>query len=296
MKRLPIRCFEGSAKPHERFWQVRVSEDDKEAEILFDGPISEFLWLGDEITPALFAADLKKLAGRDVTLRINSPGGDPIAASRMRAALTDYPGKVTARIDGICASAATVVALAADRILMQDSAFLMIHDPSVSLLATNLDIGYLESLLGALKSVKDSLVGNYETRTGISRERIGKMMSDETWMSSGEAVKFGFADEVVTGGVVAPPRSYSNALVSNFVNVPAALVNVGETVPESRNDSSWPESKNDSSWPNPSDVVELAEDGSEANKIGEVPAEPVISESEIEILRARVQILKRSNK
>lgn len=287
MRKVPIRCFEGDAKPHERFWQVRdfvssggTTDTDGvgEAEIIFDGPISEYMWLGDEITPALFKADLKKLAGRDVTLRINSPGGDPIAASMMRAALTDYPGRVTARIDGICASAATVVALAADRILMQDSAFLMIHDPSVSLLATNLDIGTLESLLGALKSVKDSLVGNYETRTGISRERIGKMMSDETWMSSGEAVKFGFADEVVPGGVVAPPRSYSNALVSNFVNVPAALLNVGETVPD------------------PSDVVELAEDGFEAKQVGKDLAEPVISESEIEILRARVQILKRSNK
>lgn len=228
MKHTPIRCFSGDAKPHEPFWQVRNAADG-EAEIVFDGPISEFSWLGDEITPQLFANDLKKLGGRDVTLRINSPGGDPIAASRMRAALTDYPGKVTARIDGLCASAATLVALAANKVVMQDSAFFMIHDPSISLMAVNLDIATMESLLGALKSVKGSLVDSYENRTGISRERIGKMMSEETWFSASEAVKLGFADDVITGGVKAPAvaaREFSNVLVSNYVNVPAALVGV----------------------------------------------------------------------
>lgn len=289
MKNTPIRCFAGNAKPHEPFWQIRNAADGS-AEIVFDGPISEYSWLGDEITPQLFANDLKKLGGRDVTLRINSPGGDPIAASRMRAALTDYPGKVTARIDGICASAATLVALAANKVVMQDSAFFMIHDPSLSLMAVNLDIATMESMLGALKTVKGSLIDSYESRTGISRERIGKMMSEETWFSASEAVKFGFADDVLVGGVKAStgehaPREFTNLLVSNFVNVPAALVGVPgrqEHLPLSA--ELEVEEAEVVAEPTP-EVVDVDEPVKDA---------PSASSEQLEMLQARAKLLKRS--
>lgn len=283
MKNRPIRCFEGTGKPHEPFWQVRNAADGA-AEIVFDGPISEFSWLGDEITPKLFANDLKKLGGRDVTLRIHSPGGDPIAASRIRAALTDYPGKVTARIDGICASAATLVALAAEKVVMQDSAFFMIHDPSVSLLAVNMDIAEMESMLGALKSVKGSLIDTYESRTGISRERIGKMMSEETWFSASEAVKFGFADDVVSGGVKAPTvaaREFSNVLINNYVNVPAALVGVPGRQEHSPLSAEIEE------------VVLTENEGAEAEVVVADVVEPVndVSSEQLELLQARAKLL-----
>lgn len=228
----PIRCFDGKAQPHEAFWTIRnAAEPGKEAEIELYGMISEFSWFEDDVTPALFRNELNKLNGAPVTLRINSAGGDPIAASVIRAALTEYTGKITARIDGLCASAATIIALAADRIMIQDSAFMMIHDPAVSVFMADLNIEIMQGLLDALKSVKGGLVDQYETRTGISRNRIEKMMSDETWMNASESVKFGFADEVIAGGVVSA-NSYGNAL-KNYVNVPGALLNQAEEIPVS---------------------------------------------------------------
>lgn len=230
MKKGPIRCFDGNAQPHTPFWTVRNAADEgAEAEIELYGMISEFSWFEDDVTPKLFRAELEKLGGAPVTLRINSAGGDVIAASVIRAALTEYTGMVTARIDGICASAATIVALAAKRILIQDSAFIMIHDPAVSIFMADLDIQTMQGLLEALKSVKGGLVDTYETRTGLSKNRIEKMMSDETWLNASESVKFGFADEVITGGV-ASANQYANAL-KNYVNVPGVLLNRVEDAP-----------------------------------------------------------------
>lgn len=226
MANKPIRCCEGSMQPHEPFWKIRnAAGPSQEAEIELYGMISEFSWLDDDVTPKLFKDELDKLAGAPVTLRINSVGGDVIAASAIRAMLTEYSGKITARIDGVCASAATVVALAADRIKMQDTAFFMIHDPSVTIFLADLDITTMQSLLDALKSVKGSLVDAYEARTGLTRTRIEKMMSDSTWMNASEAVKFGFADETITGGV---PSSNVGNMLKNLVNVPVALLNLIE--------------------------------------------------------------------
>jgi ATP-dependent Clp protease protease subunit len=229
MPKAPIRCFEGTAQPHQPFWKIRNAADTGgDAEIEIYGYLSEYSWLGDEITPRMFSDELDRLAGAPVTLRINSPGGDVIAASVMRAMLTDYKGKITARIDGVCASAATMVALAADKIKMQDSAFFMIHDPSVALMMADLNIDALQGFLDALKSVKTGIIDAYELRTGISRDRLARMMRDETWMSASEAVTMGFADEVIKGGPAAKPQA--NAL-KNYVNVPAALLNVSINEP-----------------------------------------------------------------
>lgn len=223
MANKPIRCCEGTMQPHQPFWTVRnTAGPEQEAEIEMYGAISEYSWLDDDVTPKLFKAELDKLGGLPVTLRINSVGGDVIAASAIRAMLTEYPGKVTARIDGVCASAATVVALAASRIRMQDTAFFMIHDPAVSIFLADLDIATMQSLLDALKSVKGGLVDAYEARTGLSRPRLEKMMSDTTWMNASEAVKFGFADETITGGVAS--ANVGN-MIKNLVNVPVALLN-----------------------------------------------------------------------
>ncbi len=226
--KMPIRCFEGTAQPHQPFWTVKNSADEDEIE--FYGFISEYSWFDDDITPKLFAQELEKLQGRPLTLRINSGGGDVIAASVIRAMLADYPGQVTARIDGLCASAATMVALAADKITMQDSAFFMIHDPGFSVMFATLDIDFMQGMLDTLKTVKGSLIDLYETRTGISRERLSSMMRNETWLSASEAVKLGFADESLSGGKAAVTKEQVDNVIKNFVNVPAALLNAAQPV------------------------------------------------------------------
>jgi ATP-dependent Clp protease protease subunit len=234
----PIRCFEGQAQPYEPFWRWSNATDQgsaggtgitAEPELEFYGYISEFSWFDDVITPKKFKTDLYRFGnGGPITIRMNSGGGDMIAASVIRSTLIDYPGRKTVRIDGIAASAATVVALAGNVIQMQDTSFFMIHDPMVIFFLAALNIEDMSRLLDELKSAKIGLVDVYEARTGISRDRLAKMMTNETWMSASEAVSYGFADEVIS---VPPPAAPASAAantaivnaIQNYRNIPEPL-------------------------------------------------------------------------
>lgn len=221
----PIRCFDGNAKPHQPFWQwVNVNQETPELQLY--GLISEYSWLGDEITPKMFKDELYKIGnGGPVKVRINSQGGDVIAASVMRAIMTEYPGEITVQIDGIAASAAVEVAMSGKHIRIMDSAYMMIHDPAVIVMLATLDITTLDLLSEKLKSIKDGIVGAYSNRTGLKEEKISRMMADETWMSAREAVQFGFADEVIEGGQKAPPVDHAFVnVIQNYSHVPPALM------------------------------------------------------------------------
>lgn len=198
----------------EKFWQVRndVSGD---AEILIYGPIAaERSWFGDEATPQQFAQDLNELGGRDVTLRINSGGGDVFAAHAIHNLLKSYNGRVTAVIDGLAASAATVVAVAADKIIMPSNSLMMIHDPAIGL-SGYYPAAELSKLVEALATIKTSIIAAYRKRCKVSDEEIEKMMANETWMGATECKEKGFADEII-GGVAAALNG--NTLVINSVS------------------------------------------------------------------------------
>ncbi len=229
----PMRIFEGSAQPHEPFWTLRNAADGEsgEPEIEFYGYISEYSWYEDDITPKMFKDDLYGLGkGGPVTVRINSGGGEMIAASVIRSILVDYPGKVTMRIDGLCASAATYVAMAGDVVKMQDSAYFMIHDP------WTIAIGNVEEMklvVEFLKTLKDGILDTYASKTSLPREKISKMMTDTTWMTASEAKNYGFVDEVIGGksakgsGKMDGTQGLRNAAIlnalENYTNVPDAL-------------------------------------------------------------------------
>ncbi|MBI5951897.1 MAG: Clp protease ClpP [Chloroflexi bacterium] len=222
--KLPIRCFDGNAKPYEPFWAFRNADQTEsgEVEIELYGPISEFSWWGDEITPKMFKDQLYANGkGAAITVRLNSPGGDVIAASVMSAVLKDYPGKVTIKIDGMAASAAVMVALAGDVVKIQASAYMMIHDPTVGLMGW-FKVDELKNLIDELKVIKNGIVEGYTAKTKMEVEKLSKLMSDETWMTASEAVAYGFADEVIT---VASKNTASNKKV-NYVNVLQPYVNV----------------------------------------------------------------------
>ena len=226
----PIRCFHGNARPHEPFWAWRARDEmlpESEPELELYGFISEYSWMGDEITPAKFRDDLNTYGkGGPITLRINSGGGEMIAASVIRSILTEYKGRVTARIDGLCASAAVGVALAADVVKIQDSAYMMVHDPGYTLMMGWLDIQTLNDFVDHLKLMKQGILDTYQGRTGLSREKLDKMLKDETWMTGSQAVEFGFADEVITGGKPAAKNASVTDALRNYVNVPPALLNL----------------------------------------------------------------------
>jgi ATP-dependent Clp protease protease subunit len=224
----PIRCFDGNGKPHEAFWTFRnaAETDSGEVELELYGTISEFSWFGDEVTPKMFKDQLYANGKNGpVTVRVNSYGGDLIAASVMAATLRDYPGTITVKVDGIAASAAVMVAIAGDKTLINASAYMMIHNPMVGIMGYY-GVDDLKGLIDQLKSIKDGIVEGYAARTKMDAEKLSKLMNDETWMTASEAVALGFADGVISGSSkAANVAQFSNQLKTQFVNIPRALLN-----------------------------------------------------------------------
>jgi len=195
-----MRVIEGSAKPGEAFWRMvdAAQSESGEAEVEFFGPISEFSWYGDEVTPKAFKDELYRVGkSKPVTLKVNSPGGEVFAAAAIRAILQDYPARVTADIIGLAASAATVVVGGAKVVKMRDTAVFMIHDPSTIAWGT---IDEMQQVVDVLKTVKETILNGYVSRTGLDREKLSQLMTDETWMTAQQAKELGFVDEVISGG------------------------------------------------------------------------------------------------
>lgn len=232
---MPLRCFHGNAQPYQPFWCFTATPDGAEMEL--NGVISEYSWMGDEITPKKFKEDLYNYGqGNPITIKLNSPGGDVTAASVMRSIISDYPGDVTVKITGMAASAAVMVALSGSTVQMMDSAMMMIHDPMVGVLGY-INIELATQIKNELQSVKDSIIPAYAERTGLTESQIAAMMSRETWMSAREAVDYGFADEIITGGQLDRANDWKkNAVfvncIANYQFPPVALLQADEDVIE----------------------------------------------------------------
>jgi ATP-dependent Clp protease, protease subunit len=229
-KNEPIRCFEGNTQFQEPFWTWRDAVEGGEPEMDLYGYISEWSWFEDDITPKKFKDDLIKFGkGGSIKIRMNSYGGDVIAASMISSIMRDYPGFITVQIDGIAASAATVVAVAGSKVIIQDTAYFMIHDPSVVFLLATLNIEQLTRLASSLEAVKEGIVNTYEGKTGLSRPRLAKLMTDETWMDAQKALDLGFVDEILGApNSLAMQIPLDNAAIvnglRNYTHVPAALM------------------------------------------------------------------------
>lgn len=235
----PIRCFDGNAHPYEPFWTFRdaAQTESGETELEIYGPISEFSWWGDEVTPKMFKDELyARGKNGPVTVRLNSYGGDLIAASVMAATIKDYPGRVTVKVDGVAASAAVMIAISGDRVQIQASAYMMIHNPALGLLGYY-GVDELKAFIDSLKVIKDGIIEGYQVKTKLEAEKLVKLMNDETWMTASEAVAYGFADEVLTGvtkstaAAAQKTAAFANVLKATYVNVPRALLDMPE-VPE----------------------------------------------------------------
>lgn len=193
-------------KTCKKFWTINSLEEGK-MELSLYGDIAEKSWWGDEITPQEFLSDLKQCNDSDLDVRINSGGGDVFAAHSIYNMLKRYKGKVTVYIDGLCASAATIIACAADTVVMPKNALYMIHNPSV-FLSDAYDAEALEQLSQYLATVKQTIVNVYKERvTQLSEKELIKLMDDETWLTADEAKEYGLVD-IVEGRV-------ENSLVLN---------------------------------------------------------------------------------
>lgn len=164
-----------------------------ERTLFLNGTIAEDSWFDDDVTPQMFKEELLDGSG-NITVWINSPGGDCVAAAQIYNMLREYKGDVTVKIDGIAASAASVIAMAGDKVLMSPVSMMMIHNPMTIAFG---DSGEMQRAIDMLSSVKDSIINAYELKTGLSRVKLAHLMDAETWMDANKAIELGFADEII---------------------------------------------------------------------------------------------------
>lgn len=172
-------------------------------ELALEGYIAEESWFDDDVTPKQFKADL--YGGMDmpddIVVRISSPGGDCFAAAKIYDMLKEYPGKVSVHIDGLAASAASVIAMAGDEVLISPVSCLMIHNPSTIIAGESVD---LLAGIELLNEVKESILNAYAIKTGLPRLKLSRMMDSETWMSASKAVELGFVDGILYNKGIEP--------------------------------------------------------------------------------------------
>ena len=201
-----------------KFWNW--IENEKERVLYLDGYIAEDSWFDDDITPKQFKAELDVVKD-NLTIFLNSPGGDVFAASQIYTMLKEYPGRVTVKIEGIAASAASVIAMAADEVLMSPVAMMMIHNPATVVFG---EVADLQSGIAMLSEVKESIMNAYQQKTGLSRTKISHMMDAETWFNAKKAVELGFADKVLYEPNIQPMESPSAAFLFDQMTVTNALM------------------------------------------------------------------------
>ena len=191
-----------------KFWNWVKNEDTGQRDLYLEGVIAEESWFGDEVTPDAFRQELFS-DSHPVTVHINSVGGDCIAASQIYTMIMEYPADVTVQIDGVAASAASVVAMAGTKVVMSPTALIMIHNPWTSACGDTSD---MQKAIALLDEVKESIINAYEIKTGMDRGQLSELMNAETWMNAYRAQELGFCDEILFDGEEPPEKvtfSYS---------------------------------------------------------------------------------------
>ena len=202
-----------------KFWNWVRNEGEKRV-LLLDGEISDETWWGDEVTPQMFRSELNAAEG-DIDLWINSPGGDCYAAAQIYNMLMEYKGNVNVKIDGIAASAASVVAMAGSTVEISPLGLMMLHNPMTISIG---DTHEMERTITFLGEIKESIINAYEIKTGLSRAKISRLMDAETWMNAKKAVELGFADSVLYTDVQRPVTEVADGLIFSRAAVTNSLL------------------------------------------------------------------------
>ena len=201
-----------------KFWQFRNAADGSGELLLYGNIASEKTWYGDEVTPKQFAEDLDALgAVSNITVRINSGGGDVFAAQTIGNQLEQHSAKVTARIDGLCASAATIIASHCDKVIAANDSTYMVHPVRLGI------CGYagaveLQEYLNALAAIKESIIGLYVKKTGRDKDEITGWMDATSWWTAAQAKENGFVDELTDDTQEAVVENRNGLLFVNSVN------------------------------------------------------------------------------
>ena len=206
----------------DKFWNFSQGEDGERV-LRFDGVIAAESWWEDDITPAVFRNELFSGEG-NVTVWLNSPGGDCIAASQIYTMLMDYKGTVTVKVDGIAASAASVIAMAGTQVLMSPTSLLMVHNPMTLAIG---DSAEMQKAIDMLSAVKETIINAYAIKTKQGRTRLSNMMDAETWLPAQTAIGLGFADGMLEDSkqTSRPVDEKSSAVAANFMFSRQAVTN-----------------------------------------------------------------------
>ncbi len=221
-----------------QFWNWVRNEDGTRI-LTLDGVIAEESWFDDDITPRAFKEQLNAGTG-DIVIFLNSPGGDCVAASQIYTMLLEYKGNVTVKIDGIAASAASVIAMAGTEVLMAPTSLMFVHNPLTVAIG---DSEEMQKAIAMLDEVKESIISAYELKTGMSRLKISNLMDSETWMNAKKAIELGFADgmltkeparesDLVTNSYQFSRRAVTNALLNKLEHMQAANAPAAEKPPD----------------------------------------------------------------
>lgn len=197
-----------------KFWNF--SEDEMGRVLHLNGTIASESWVDDDVTPQIFKNELMSGSG-PLTLWINSPGGDVFAAAQIYNMLMDYKDDVTVNIDGIAASAASVIAMAGTTVNMSPVAMMMIHNPMTVAIG---DSKEMEKAIAMLSEVKESILNAYEIKTSLSRVQLSHLMDAESWFNAKKALELGFADSILY-----EPAPHEEGKVESMMFSRAAVTN-----------------------------------------------------------------------
>lgn len=193
---LILSLQKGMMEVKNKFWNwVRNEEDSDERILMLNGHISTETWLGDDVTPEIFRDELNSGTG-NVTVWINSPGGDCFAAAQIYNMLMEYRGNVDVRIDGIAASAASVIAMAGNTVSISPVGMMMIHNPATISIG---DEQEMKRAIDRLSEIKESIINAYELKTGLPRKQLSNLMNAESWFNAKKAKELGFVDSILYG-------------------------------------------------------------------------------------------------
>ena len=193
------------------------AQSDTEAVIYIYGDIGESFFDEEAQTAATIRNQLSALGDvKDITVRINSRGGNVFDGLAIYNLLKDHPAAVLVKIDGLAASAASIIAMAGDIVAMPKTAQMMIHDPWMLAVGNSRD---MRKAADILDEIRDSMLGAYLDKTGMPEEEVRQLVEDETWMGAARAIELGFADEQI----VQESQAENRFDLSWFKNAPAGL-------------------------------------------------------------------------
>lgn len=192
-----------------KFWEFKAAADGKDPELMVYGDIAE--WWG--VDSKEFNTQLNAIEADNINVRINSYGGEVFTAQAIYSGLRRHSANITVYIDGIAASAASLIAMAGDTVIMPANAMLMIHNPLTGRYGNANDF---REMADVLDKIRDALVTAYQAKSGLDSEGIIELLDAETWLTAQEAIDYGFADQLDPAMQVAASANRDTMIVNGM--------------------------------------------------------------------------------